>query len=354
MDIKVKWFYRLGFFLLLFAVLFIFIKLKPLWKPIVDVIIEATVPFIVAAFIAYLLHPIVKELSDRGIKQWVSVLIIYVLFFAIIGTAIFKGTPVFIRQLRDLSENAPVFLKQYERWVHFVEEETEGWPITFQQQVEQSFQAFDRSVERLVEKAVDTVFWLADKLFLIILIPFIAFYMLKDVDDLKASFFRLIPKRWKEQTIAFIRDVDHSLGNYIRGQFIVCGTVGMASAFGFWFIDLDYPLLFGTLIGATNVIPYFGPIIGAIPVVIVAATKSFQMILFVIVIIFGIQFLEANILSPVIVGKSLKMHPLLIIFSILIGGEIGGIVGLIVAVPFVAIIKTAVKQLIGQIRKQSI
>ncbi|WAA11549.1 AI-2E family transporter [Fervidibacillus halotolerans] len=354
MDIKVKWFYRLGFFLLLFAVLFIFIKLEPLWKPIVNVVAKGTAPFFIATFIAYLLHPFVKKLSDYGLQKWLSVFIIYVLFFATIGGAIFKGTPIFIRQLKDLSENAPLLFDQYEKWVDFVETETKGWPFTFKQQVEESFQALNRSMEGLVEKAVHIVFWLADKLLIILLIPFITFYMLKDFDYLKGVFFHFIPKRCQKQTVTFLQNVDESLGNYIRGQLIVCGTVGVASAFLFWLIGLDYPLLFGTLVGVTNVIPYFGPIIGAIPVVIVASTNSVKMVIFVLLIIFGIQFLEANILSPVIVGKSLKMHPLLIMFSILIGGEIGGIIGLLVAVPFVAILKTAISQGLEQFRKQSI
>lgn len=111
------------------------------------------------------------------------------------------------------------------------------------------------------------------------------------------------------------------------------------------FFDLKYPLVLGIIIGITNVIPYFGPIIGAIPAVIIASTMSVKMLIIVVIIIVVLQFLEGNILSPFIVGKSLHMHPLFIMFALLLGGEVGGIVGMVVAVPVLSILKVAIMHL---------
>ena len=105
---------------------------------------------------------------------------------------------------------------------------------------------------------------------------------------------------------------------------------------------MEYPLLLGTIIGITNVIPYFGPIIGAVPAVIIAASISVKMVIIVGVVVLVLQFLEGNILSPLIVGKSLHMHPVLIMFGLLVGGEIAGVAGLIIAVPVLAILKAFV------------
>lgn len=104
---------------------------------------------------------------------------------------------------------------------------------------------------------------------------------------------------------------------------------------------MRYPLLLGTIIGVTNVIPYFGPIIGAVPAVIIASALSVKMVVITIGIIIVLQFLEGNILSPLIVGKSLHMHPLLIMLALLAGGEAGGILGLIIAVPILAVFKVS-------------
>ena len=123
------------------------------------------------------------------------------------------------------------------------------------------------------------------------------------------------------------------------GSLLVCVIIGTLSALLFWIFDLKYPLLLGLIIAATNVIPYFGPIIGAVPAVIIAATTSGKLVFITLAIVFGLQFIEGNILSPYIVGKSLHMHPLMIMAALTGGGEIGGIIGMILAVPVLAILK---------------
>lgn len=95
----------------------------------------------------------------------------------------------------------------------------------------------------------------------------------------------MTPKKWRKQGRAFVRDVDASLGGYIRGQIIVCAVIGLISSLLFWVVGMQYPLLLGAIIGITNVIPYFGPIIGAIPAVIIAATISVKMVSIIAVIV---------------------------------------------------------------------
>ena len=167
--------------------------------------------------------------------------------------------------------------------------------------------------------------------FAIMIIPFIAFYMLKDFTVIKRAVWYITPKNWRRKGTRFLRDIDESLGSYIRGQLLVCLIIGSLSSILFWIFHLKYPLLLGLIIGVTNVIPYFGPIIGAVPAVIIAATSSTKLVIITIVIVFGLQFLEGNILSPYIVGKSLHMHPLMIMLALTAGGEIGGIIGMIVS-----------------------
>lgn len=352
MDIKVKWFYRLGFLLLLFIVLFVFIKISPIWQPVLQAILKVAYPFIVAAFIAYLLHPFIEKLHEYGLQWWLSVTIVFLLFFGGIGYGIYKGIPLFVQQLIDLSENLPQFINQFDRWVETIESKTKSWPLSVHNQINDSVHLIYAEFEKILERIKNFLLWLVESIFLILLIPFIAFYMVKDIDYLMDVFWSLVPKKWREQTKIFIKNVDVSLGSYIRGQLIISGLVGLVSSLLFWLINLKYPLLLGSVLGITNVIPYFGPIIGAIPSIFVAATMSTKMIIFVVLIVFTLQFLEGNLLSPLIMGKSLQMHPIMIMFSILIGGEVGGVIGLIIAVPTVAIIKTAIKQAYEQFQKR--
>lgn len=174
---------------------------------------------------------------------------------------------------------------------------------------------------------------------MIALIPFITFYMLKDVDLIKKATWYLTPRKWRKRGVQFLRDVDESLGGYIRGQILVGASIGTIAAFLFWFVDMKYPLLLGVIVGITNIIPYFGPIIALVPITIIAATMSMKMVITSVIIVVILQFLEGNILSPLIVGKSLHMHPLLIMLALFAGGEIAGIIGLILGVPILAILK---------------
>src|SRR5699024_3658642 len=136
--------------------------------------------------------------------------------------------------------------------------------------------------------------------------------------------------------------VDKSLGNYIRGQLIVCLFVGITTWITFELIDVNYPLILGIIMGLTNVIPYFGPIIGLVPAVAIAVTESTKLVIYVLISVLGIQIIESNLLSPYIVGKSINIHPIAIIFALLLGGKVGGIIGMVIAVPTLTIAKVIV------------
>ncbi|EAR63472.1 hypothetical protein B14911_01700 [Bacillus sp. NRRL B-14911] len=339
MDIRLKWFYRLGFLLLLFIVLFTFLKLQPLWLPVIRTLFIIIFPFAAAAFITYLLHPVVERLHEAGLHRGLAVIIIYTLFFGGTGYALYKGLPAIIVQIRDLAEHAPQLADQYREWLLLLQSKTSQWPEPVQLRIDEGIQSLEASLDRLLSRAMAFAGAILNFALILIIIPFISFYMLKDFLLMKKAVWYLTPKKWRESGSLFLRDADKSLGSYIRGQLLVCAVIGALSSLFFWIAGIKYPLLLGAIIGATNVIPYFGPIIGAVPAVLIASTMSVKMIIFAAVIVMVLQFLEGNILSPLIVGKSLHMHPLLIMFSLLAGGEIAGVAGLILAVPVLAVLK---------------
>lgn len=353
MDIRLKWFYRLGFLFLLFIVFFIFMKLKPMWGPIVSVASIIFSPFFIGAFISYLLHPIVEALHRRGMKRGLSVIIIYLIFFGVTGFGLYKGIPATVNQIQELSENAPSLIRQYKTWVEMLHDHTSNWPFGIQERIEKGLDNLEVQMNVYVNKILNYSTKIFDFLVLLALIPFISFYMLKDYDELKKMIWYMTPKKWRNQGRAFMRDVDTSLGEYIRGQLLICAAIGVACTLLFWLFGMKYPLVFGTIIGITNVIPYFGPIIGAIPAMIIAATMSVKMVLTVAIIVIVLQFLEGNVLSPMIVGKSLHMHPLFIMLALLAGEEMGGIVGMILSIPILAVLKVIILHARVHFRKKT-
>lgn len=341
MDIQVKWYYRIGFVLLLLIAIYVLLKIRFVWLPILQVVLVILLPFLIGGFITYLLHPIVESIHEKGMHRGLAIFLIYVLFFGGIGVALYKGIPVFITQLRDLSENAPIFAEQYRGWINAIQTHTAQWPDGLQGRMNDGIDAFERKVDAILTLFIEFLMNFLNSALVLMIIPFIAFYMLKDFHLIKRAAWYLTPKQWRKQGIRFLRDVDESLGSYIRGQLLVCLILGGISALLFWVFHLKYPLLLGMIVGITDLIPYFGPIIGAVPAVIIAATMSPKLVIITIVIIFVIQFLEGNILSPYIVGRSLRMHPLVIMLAITAGGEIGGLVGLILAVPALVVLRVA-------------
>jgi predicted PurR-regulated permease PerM len=342
MDIRIKWYYRLGFTLLLFIVLFIFIKLSPIWLPILSLITKVITPFIIGAFFTYLLHPIVELLHKKGLHRGLSVAFIYILFFGGIGYAIYKGIPILIEQLEELTVSAPKLAERYKDLIDSIQNKMESWPLNLQEKVDRGIDIFERKMESLLNKVINGAMGIVNYSIIIMLIPFISFYMLKDINAVRKGFNGLIPNKWRNSARLFLEDVNESLGSYIRGQLLVCTIIGVISMILFLIFHMKFALVLGMIIGITNVIPYFGPVIGAVPALIVASTVSVKMIIIVVIIIIILQFLEGNILSPYIVGKSTHMHPLFIMFALLLGEEIGGMIGMIVAVPLLSIVKVAI------------
>ncbi|WP_042345719.1 AI-2E family transporter [Bacillus massiliigorillae] len=342
MKLSMMWFYRLGFLLLLFIVILVFFKLKPIWLPVIEIIGISLLPFVLAAFITYLLHPVVEKLHKRGCPRSISILVIYLLFFGGLGFAIYKGIPVIIHELDDLMKSTPYFADKYTSLVESINQKTSNWPVEYKGRIEEGILFFEKKVEALLANMMNYLVRLFDYVIIFAIVPLIAFYFLKDWETMKRAAWYITPARIRKQSKAFLLDVEQSLGNYIRGQIIVCLIIGAISALLLWLIKVKYSLLLGIIIGITNVIPYFGPIIGAVPAIIIAAATNPNHVIWVAVIVFGLQFVEGNILSPLIVGKSLHMHPLLIMLSLFIGGEVSGVIGLIIAVPILAILKVAI------------
>ncbi|HEY4551708.1 MAG TPA: AI-2E family transporter [Bacillaceae bacterium] len=333
--------YNIGILLLLFVTLYCLMLLKPLWQPVLTIIITALSPFVLGGFIAYLLHPLVMKFQEMGFNRVLSILIIYLLFFGGTGYGLYMGIPVLIEQMRHFSEHVPDLAAFYKQLIRNLEVSTSRWPDGMQGQIDQRVHEFEIWLDDFLANVLSGFMKLMNYAFLLAVVPFISFYFLKDLEQVKKAAWYMTPKRWRDNAIEFLKAANVSLGGYIRGQLIVCTVIGSIAALSFWLLGLQYPVMLGAIIAFTNIIPYFGPVIGAVPVLAIALLSSVKQAVIAVIIVFSLQFLEGNILSPYIVGKSINMHPLFIIGALLAGGEAAGIVGMVVAVPILAVVKVA-------------
>ncbi|KHD86831.1 AI-2E family transporter [Bacillus ginsengihumi] len=337
-----QWIYKLGFLLFILVILYVVLLLKPLWWPILHILLIACIPLLIGAFIAYLLHPVVEFLHKRGFHRGIAIIVIYLLFFGGIAYGVYRGFPLMIEQMTDLSEHIPEFADHYRDGVTYLQTSTKHWPDGLQDQIDERVELFELWLTRTVSNSINTLMKFINFILALAVIPFISFYLLKDFQKVKRTAWSLTPKKWRRPALKFFRDLDHSLGGYIRGLLLDCTFISVISMLAFWLLHIRYPILLGLIMGVTNVIPYFGPIIGAIPVSIIAATISLKTVLFVLIVIFGLEFIEGNILSPLIFGKSLHLHPLFIIIALIFGEEVGGVVGMILSVPTLVILKVVI------------
>lgn len=340
---SLAWLIRSTVVLLIFLCGYIFLKLQEIWLPILRLFAFIAVPLLLSAFITYLLHPIVDALHKRNMPRWLATTVIYVIFFAGAGIAAVKGLPYIITQLHHLAESIPDLFQTYGAYANQLTSQIYAdVPEMFHDRVEALLTDLEAYFDTLIEKAINAVKEVINSFFIMIVVPFLVFYFLKDFDKIKTAVWYFTPKRWRKHGQQLIQEIDQSLGQYIRGQLFVITLLCIMASLSFWAIDLPYPILLGMITGIADIVPYFGPFLGAIPVLFIAMTISFNMVIWVLAIIFILHFLEGNVLSPLIVGKSLQMHPALIILVLLVGGELAGVIGMVLAVPFFAVMRVVV------------
>lgn len=325
--------------ILSFLFLYLLTILFPFYRSIFSVILRILTPFIIAGIIAYLLHPLIEKLHDYKFPRWLAIIGIYMLFFGGVGYLIYKTYPVFIHQLKDLNQNLPHLIDMYRNTIYEVYDRTSFLPEAIHDKMDEFFHDVEAMIGKLLTDSIKQLTKIMDVIVIVAVIPVLVFYMLKDFSLIKSTLWKLTPKKYREDGKELAVEIDKSLGNYIRGQLLVCLFVSLTTYGILWLIGMKYPLLLAILMGITNIIPYFGPILGAVPAVIIGFTISLKMVVYVILGVFVVQIIEGNLLSPLIVGKSIDIHPILIIFALLVGGEVGGVIGMIIAVPVLSVVK---------------
>ncbi|MFT8318336.1 MAG: AI-2E family transporter [Sporolactobacillus sp.] len=333
----VQWMKVLTIILLLFLNGYLFYRLLPFIGVITGFVLRVLFPFAVAGVIAYLLHPIVRRLHQAGMPRTLAILGIYVLFFGAAVFLFYKGGPIFMHELKGLDDDFAKYHRLYDQNLDHIYGST---PEAAHDQVNKALVRIQHSLAGISDRVLDWCSGLIQSLFTLLIIPFLAFYFLKDEDRILRGALHLVPAKWRERTAALCIEMDRSIGDYIRGQLIVCGILAIMGSLGLWLLKIPYPIVFGFFIGITDLIPYFGPIIGALPAALIAATQSIYAVLGVVLMILLIQFLESNVVEPLVVGKSVDIHPLYIMLSLGIGGELAGIVGMLLAIPCFIIVRT--------------
>jgi predicted PurR-regulated permease PerM len=180
---------------------------------------------------------------------------------------------------------------------------------------------------------------------LFILSPVLAIYFLADWKRLNKGCLRLVPQKWRVEWQRLLQDINHVVRRFIRGDLIVAVVVGILTGIGVKLVGMDYALLIGIICGVFDLIPYFGPVIGAVPSILLGLTHSPIMGLKIAIVIIVVQQLESDVISPKLMGDSVGLHPLLIVFVLLAGGELAGFWGMLFSVPIAAVLRVILRHI---------
>ena len=341
--------------LILATLILVSSKINFIFEPIGTFFSTLFAPVLIAGFLYYILNPIVKLLMRTKIKRtWAVVLVLLMLLTAIIWILL-SVIPNLVQQISSLASNMPDFIKQVERWLREMAE----LPIFKEVNISKYLDQLDISYGRIIQQFLSgissslgsIVGTIASATIVIVTAPFILFYMLKDGEKLVPNIERFFPEKRRSQIVELLGQLNQTLAIYISGQAIECLFVGTFTFLGYFLLGVDYAFLFGVIAGLTNLIPYLGPYLGLAPAFLVTVFNEPFKALLCCVVVLVVQQLDGNIIYPNVIGKSLKIHPLTIIIVLLVAGNIAGLLGIFLGVPFYAICKTIVSYVIKIVKE---
>lgn len=310
-------------------------------------------PFFISFILAYLLGPLIDRMEFLFKKRILAVSVLYVVFFSISAFLIWLTVPIVTKEIHTLSKLFPTYISQGKQLYQTTTKSlNERFPLMAQIHVDEKIEAKASEYTReLIKEAPAIAIQVLSIFSTLSLVPFILFFFLIQGPDMFKRAVTFIPNRYFETSIHLLYKISTQLGNYLRGILIEAGVVGGLSAGFLLLIGVDYALIIASVAGLCNLIPYLGPISGAIPAVIVfyMKMKTINSVFLIIGTFALIQFIDNMLVQPMIYSQSIDLHPLLILLAALIGGSFGGIWGLVVAVPLAGILKVIVTQFYAEI-----
>lgn len=306
-------------------------------------------PFLFAALIAYMAYPLVKVFERRQVPRSIAIVLVYLIFAAIFGILISFMIPQLAKEVDELLKTLPEQTEMLEDGLERLRKlQNISVPDVLQAGFDTLVNQIQRLLEGLAERIAGILVGLVSQIVSMAIAPILAFYLLRDLEVIKRRTFMLIPKRYRLTIYTLTKEMNGILNGFIRGQLVNAAVVGLLISAGLALLGIKYSLFIGLIAGLFDIIPYFGPIIGFIPASVLALAKSPIAVVWVLVIFVVVNQIEANIISPKIIGERVGLHPLAVIFAIFSGGELMGIVGMLIAVPVAAIVRVLLNYTLQQ------
>lgn len=306
------------------------------------------IPLLAAGVVVYLLNPIVGWLHRRGLPRVLGAAVAYLAALAVLGGGLVLAGPMLAEQVRAAVAALPTDLETAEAEaqlladrlgvsvdVDFDGSRVQQWLLDNRDDVVRSLTGLGSATASVLSSlAVALIGAVA------------AFYVLVDLPRLGSACLALVPPPRRAEVTDVARAVSTTVGGFLRGQLLVAGFVGVASALVMWLIGLPLWLLVGLVAGVTNLVPFIGPFIGGGLAVVIALVNGEPLLaLWAVLAITVVQQVESHVVSPLVMGRTVQLHPVVVMLAVLLGGSLAGFLGLLVAVPIAASLRILLRHL---------
>lgn len=319
-------------------------------------------PFVVGIVVAYFLDPLVNRMTRSGkISRTTATTLVLVTFLLILLPLLILLGGMAVSEVSDFVANLPEYVGRFGDRIKIMLQNVHEYFPALMADGKGSLLAGNwgeslKPVAAVVQKIIANGFALVNLVSLLLISPIVAFYMLRDWHGFTGKIFDLVPHKHKQNVQDGVKAVDRIISGYLRGQALVCLALGTFYSFGLWLIGLHLGILVGFIAGLISFIPYVGSISGFLMAMVLVVTQygTWPKIVEVIVVFLIGQFLEGNFLTPKLVGENIGLHPVWVMFALLAGGVLLGLLGMIIAVPLAAIIGVLLRFLIDNYKKSAI
>lgn len=308
-------------------------------------LLKILIPFFIGIFIAWLFNPIVKFLTKHKFNRVGATILVYGIFIVVLTLFIVFSVPVVTKEINDFIKIIPKLGQGLSDFIDKVfvilDPIVNGNSESIKSEIYNTIATIGKDITvGLPNKIISIVTSIVSGLGTFLIGLFIGLYMLLDFDNVSKGIINLFPTKARENIRSLMDIANKNLVNYVQGLLFTTTLVWLGNTIGFSISGLKAPVLFALFCGVTNVIPYIGPWIGAAPAVIVGFTQGIPTGIVTIISVVVVQALDNVIFTPLVQSKNLKLHPVTIIISLLIFGHFFGIIGMVLAAPLIATLKT--------------
>jgi predicted PurR-regulated permease PerM len=317
---------------------------------------------VVGGVLAYLLRPLVDRIQAFGMGRVPAIFVAFVLVGGIISVGVTSVIPFIVQQVQDLSQLVTVDTAVYV--ANYLEEEIRQVaplePGALEENVRQMGQSLMRGDlvegERIADTVGSMVAVFTNIVYAVVIIPFVTFFLLKDELKIRRSLLYLVPNRYFEVTLSILAKVEVNIGRYFRALLVQGTIIALLASVLLWIVGLRGAIAIGIFTGLANTIPYFGPFLGFLAgtLVGIAQTGDMSLVPGVALAMALTQLADNVLLQPLIFSRAAQTHPLVILFVVLVGAQLGGLIGMLVAIPVTTTIRVVVEQLLWSLRNYRI